>query len=101
MLFAFPIDDLEGVAGARDAAIARVAITPSGHGLRWPEQDADFLLDELIRGVTGTRDWMRKIGRKGGRARSRRKAAAARTNGSKGGRPPLPSSRSSARRKAD
>ena len=92
-LFAFPVDDLERVSGAPEEAIAMVTITPSGHGLRWRALDADFLLDELIQGVTGTRAWMREIGRRGGRARTERKAAAARMNGTKGGRPRRASAR--------
>jgi hypothetical protein len=98
-LFAFPVDNLQGVAGAPDHAIRQVAITPSGHGLRWLALDADYLLDELMQGVVGTRAWMREIGRKGGRARARRKAAAARINGSKGGRPPGSTSRNPPRGK--
>jgi hypothetical protein len=86
-VFGFPVDDLEGLAGASDEALARVEMTPSRQGLHWPELDADFLLSGLLDGITGTRSWMRRIGRKGGRATSDRKAAAARANGRKGGRP--------------
>jgi hypothetical protein len=87
-LFAFPVDFLEGLTNASHDALADVRITPSGHGLRWPQLDADFLLEPLLNGVTGTSAWMQEIGRRGGGARSRRKATAARANGKKGGRPP-------------
>jgi len=85
--FGFPVDSLQGLEGASEEALRRVEITPSGQGLRWRELDADFLLFHLLDGVTGTRDWMRQIGRKGGRKTSPRKTAAARANGLKGGRP--------------
>jgi Protein of unknown function (DUF2442) len=86
-LFAFPVDDLQGLGGAPDDALADVLITPSGHGLRWQRLDADFLLEPLLAGIVGTRRWMQEVGRKGGSATSKRKAAAARRNGKKGGRP--------------
>lgn len=86
-LFAFPVDAVQGLTGASDAALAEVRITPSGHGLRWSSLDADHLLEGLMQGMFGTREWMRELGRRGGRARTERKAVAARINGLKGGRP--------------
>jgi hypothetical protein len=86
-LFAFPVDIVQGLAGAPDRAIANVEITPSGHGLHWPALDTDLLLEGPLSGVLGTRSWMQAIGRQGGRATSERKAAAARINGARGGRP--------------
>jgi hypothetical protein len=41
----------------------------------------------LLAGVFGTRAWMAVLGRKGGRITSNTKAAAAKANGQKGGRP--------------
>ena len=86
-LFAFPVDDVQGLATAADNDLAAVRITSSGHALQWRSLDTDILLDPLMRGVLGTREWMREIGRRGGSVTSRRKARAARINGSEGGRP--------------
>jgi hypothetical protein len=87
VLFGFPVDQVQGLAGASDAQLTRVRVSASGHGLNWPALDADILLEPLMRGVLGTSEWMRELGRKGGSVRSKPKAAAARINGAKGGRP--------------
>ena len=47
----------------------------------------DFSLAGLMAGLFGTRVWMAEIGRSGGSATSQAKAAAARINEKKGGRP--------------
>ncbi|MCI0435527.1 MAG: DUF2442 domain-containing protein [Gemmatimonadetes bacterium] len=86
-LFAFPVDDVQGLGGASDRDLAAVRISPSGHALHWPRLDNHILLDPLMRGVLGTREWMSEIGQKGGRVISERKAEAARINGARGGRP--------------
>ena len=79
---------IEGLAGADPAALSEIEISPSGLGLHWPALDADVYVPALFDGVFGTRSWMASIlGAEGGRATSPAKAAAARTNGRKGGRP--------------
>lgn len=85
--FAFPVALVEGLSDARSVDLARVEITPSGFGLHWPRIDVDLSVPALLRGLLGSRQWMAEIGRAGGRATSRAKTAAARTNGRKGGRP--------------
>lgn len=87
-LFAFPARQVQDLAQASDADLAMIEIGPRGLGLYWPCIDADVWLPALVSGVFGTRRWMAsEMGRKGGAARSQAKAAAARANGSKGGRP--------------
>jgi len=87
-LFAFPARLVQDLAHASDAELARIDIGPHGLGLYWPDIDADVWLPALVSGVFGTRRWMAgELGRKGGAVRSPAKAAAARANGSKGGRP--------------
>jgi hypothetical protein len=87
-LFAFPARLVQDLAQASDADLATIEIGPQGLGLYWPGIDADVWLPALVSGVFGTRRWMAgEMGRKGGTVRSPAKAAAARGNGSKGGRP--------------
>jgi hypothetical protein len=47
----------------------------------------DFSLSGLLLGIFGTRIWMAALGQQGGSVTSIAKAAAARDNGRKGGRP--------------
>ena len=84
---AFPPALSQGLAGARAADLSIIEITPSGLGLHWPRLDADLSVPGLIQGVLGSRQWMAQLGRAGGRVRSEAKAAAARANGARGGRP--------------
>ena len=79
---------IEGLAGADPAALSEIELSPSGLGLHWPTLDVDVYVPSLFDGVFGTRSWMASIlGAEGGRATSPAKAAAARANGQKGGRP--------------
>lgn len=86
--FVFPPRALQGMARANDAALADVEILGLGHALYWPRLNADFTVPGLLMGVFGTRAWMAsELARQAGRAKSPAKAAAARVNGRKGGRP--------------
>lgn len=85
--FAFPARRVEELETASDAEIAEVQVAGAGFGLHWPSRDADLTLGGLMNGVFGTRKWMSELARRGGRATSPAKAAAARANGAKGGRP--------------
>jgi hypothetical protein len=53
-------------------------------GLHWEALDADFRVSGLLAGVFGTKAYM---ARRAGQAKSPAKSAAARANGTKGGRP--------------
>jgi hypothetical protein len=85
--FAFPPELGQGLAGASPAQLAQVEVTPDGYGLHWEALDADLAVPALLQGVFGSRAWMSQWGRIGGSARSEAKAAAARANGARGGRP--------------
>ena len=86
--FVFPARALQGLAKASDAALADIEILGAGHGLQWRALDADFTVPGLLMGLFGTRAWMAsELARRAGQARSPAKAAAARANGRKGGRP--------------
>ena len=79
---------LEGLAGSDPDALSLIEISPSGLGLHWPALDADVYVPALLDGQFGSRSWMASIlGREGGKASTPAKAAAARANGRKGGRP--------------
>ena len=85
----FPTRLAEGLAGASPSDLAKIEISPAGLGLHWPRLDADVYLPALLQGAFGSKHWIAaELGAAGGKARSRAKAAAARENGRKGGRPP-------------
>jgi hypothetical protein len=85
--FLFPPQLAQGLRGASAKDLAKVEITPSGEGLRWPNLDTDFSLPGLMMGMFGNKAWMAEFARRGGSATSAAKAASSRANGRKGGRP--------------
>ena len=82
--FAFRPELLQGMAHGTPEQFAEVEILGTGHGLHWESLDADFTVPGLLNGVFGTAKWQAQ---QAGRASSPAKAAAARANGAKGGRP--------------
>lgn len=85
---AFPPQLAEELAGASAEELATIEVSASGLGLHWPRLDADLYVPALLQGMLGSRRWMAaQLGAVGGRAGSATKAAAARENGRKGGRP--------------
>lgn len=81
--FMVPARTLQDLENATDDDLAGVAIE-HGYALRWERLDVDFTIPGLMAGVFGTAAYM---ARKAGQTRSVAKAAAARENGRKGGRP--------------
>ncbi|WBX83487.1 DUF2442 domain-containing protein [Sphingosinicella microcystinivorans] len=73
--FAFSPRLVEGLHDASPAEIAEVEVIGRGFGLRWETLDLDYTVPGLVNGVFGTAKWMAA------------KAAAARANEAKGGRP--------------
>lgn len=82
--FAFPPRIAQGLEAATDDELASVEILGAGYGLHWEALDTDFTVGGLLAGVFGTKTYM---ARRAGQATSSAKAAAARVNGAKGGRP--------------
>jgi hypothetical protein len=82
--FAFPPQLAQGLEAATDEQLAQVEILGAGSGLHWEALDADLSIPGLLAGLFGTKAYMAQ---QAGRATSPAKAAAARTNGAKGGRP--------------
>ena len=75
---------------ARRVAIdlANVEVDGEGFILHWPALEADLFVPALVAALFGTRAWMAAASaRHAGAAKSPAKAAAARANGAKGGRP--------------
>lgn len=82
-----PHELIEGLAGATPEALADIEVMPAGTGISWPQLDVDVSVPGLAMEVFGSRTWMRELARRAGSATSAAKAAAARANGKKGGRP--------------
>ncbi len=85
--FMFPVDMAQGLLGASDSELSEVEVLGSGFGLHWEKLDADLSITSLVVGLFGSQAWMRELARRGGASTSSNKAAAARANGAKGGRP--------------
>lgn len=84
---AFPLSIFPEIAHAAPAQLRRVVLSPSGSGIAWRDLDADYSVPGLLAWAAGTHANALALGRAGGRARSEAKAAAARANGARGGRP--------------
>jgi hypothetical protein len=84
---AIPRRMVPGLARARASVLESVIISPAGDALSWRSVDVDVYVPGLIEHTFGTRLLAAAAGRRGGRRKSKAKAAAARINGAKGGRP--------------
>jgi len=82
--FAFPPSLAQGLERAGEEQLAQVELLGAGSGLHWEALDTDLSIPGLLAGLFGTRT---HLARQAGQATSSAKAAAARTNGAKGGRP--------------
>lgn len=82
--FAFPPQLAQGLEHATADQLGQVEILGTGYALHWEGLDVDLSLPGLLSGLFGTKAYM---ARHAGRATSPAKAAAARANGARGGRP--------------
>jgi hypothetical protein len=82
--FSFPPHLAQGLETATEAELAAVELLGAGYGLHWEALDVDLSIPGLLAGLFGTKAYM---ARHAGQATSPAKAAAARANGAKGGRP--------------
>ena len=86
--YAFPAERVQELRGASAADLAEVEVDGAGFNLHWPKLDVDLYVPALVSGIFGTRAYMAgELARIAGRTTSPTKAAAARANGVKGGRP--------------
>jgi uncharacterized protein DUF2442 len=84
---AIPRRMVPGLDRATTAVLQSVSISPAGDALSWRSVDVDVYVPGLVVRTFGTRLLAAASGRRGGRRKSKAKAAAARANGAKGGRP--------------
>ena len=78
---------IPGLERAPASALRSISVSPAGDALSWRSLDVDVQVPGLVERVFGTRLFAAATGRRGGRRRSKAKAAAAKVNGAKGGRP--------------
>lgn len=76
-----------GLERASALTLASIEISPAGDALSWRSLDVDVYVPGLVERVFGTHLLAAASGRRGGQRRSKAKAAAAKANGAKGGRP--------------
>ena len=82
--FSFPSRLVQGLEGASEDQLSMVQVLGTGSGLHWEALDVDLSVPGLLSGLFGTAGYM---ARRAGQVSSPAKAAAARANGAKGGRP--------------
>lgn len=86
-LVCVPLRLLPELEGAAPKDLRRVEILGVGQAIAWPTLDQQFDVLQLLADSVGAAALMAKLGQRGGRVKSTAKAAAARANGTKGGRP--------------
>jgi hypothetical protein len=82
-----PVKLIPDLRRARPRDVRSVEIFGRGGGLHWEALDVDLSVPGLLSSVFAGLEWLAELGRVGGRKSSAAKAAAARRNGHKGGRP--------------
>ena len=87
VLFAFPVRTIPALRRATPGELAKVTLSGSGSGLRWDALDVDLSVAGLLLSAVEPAERVRHLATLAGRATSDAKAAAARANGAKGGRP--------------
>jgi hypothetical protein len=82
-----PIGIVQELRAATRAQLSDIEILPGGDGLHWPAIDLTISVPGLIASLFDPSVWMSELGRRGGSRATAAKAAAARRNGLRGGRP--------------
>ena len=82
-----PVKLIPHLKRAAPSDVQSVEVLGRRSGLRWKRLDLDLSVPALVSSVFAGPEWMAELGRVGGRRSSAAKAAAARRNGRKGGRP--------------
>jgi hypothetical protein len=82
-----PVSIIPELRTATRAQLTDVEILPGGDGLHWEALDFTISVPGLVASLFGPAMWMSELGRRGGARSTVAKAAAARRNGRRGGRP--------------
>jgi len=82
-----PVKLIPELRRAERSDVRSVEVLGRGSGLHWQSLELDLSVPGLVSSVFAGPEWMAELGRIGGRRSSAAKAAAARRNGRKGGRP--------------
>lgn len=82
--FGFPPERVPGLGGATREQLSEATISPSGDGLLWDNLNAHASLTGIVAEAFNLEQWAPRLL---GQRTSEAKAAAARENGKKGGRP--------------
>lgn len=86
-VFGFPSKAVPELVKASPSVLASVEVSPGGSGLHWEAVDVDLSVPGLLLSSLGRSDRVKELARLAGRTTSPAKAAAARANGARGGRP--------------
>jgi len=90
VVVSFPLARIKSFTSARiraaGDAIYNVRVRDFGHTMAWPDLGVDFSVAEMVPEYLGITS-VQASARRAGSVRSNAKAAAARTNGARGGRP--------------
>jgi hypothetical protein len=83
---------IPGLKRTSSSNLDSILVSPAGDALSWPSLNLDVYVPGLVEveRAFGSRLFAVATGRRGGRRRSKAKAAAAKANGAKGGRPRKP-----------
>ncbi len=68
---AIPREEIQVLKTAARSKVAQVEIENFGTALHWPQLDLDLSVEGLLRGVTGTKQWMRELAWQRAQARTR------------------------------
>ena len=82
-----PVSGIPELRLASRPQVSDIEILPGGDALHWEALDFTVSVPGLVASLFGPSSWMSELGRLGGARSTAAKAAAARRNGMRGGRP--------------